>query len=87
MQTNDAKASTVKEYLITLLAKLWAEGENFSSYRPFGASDWEIDIFKALTDAGLMKLKQDDEGDMIYNYRKGEKLIAAAIQHMSDSQK
>jgi len=45
---------TVREYLHKLLETLWAEGEGFSSKRPFGNSGWELDLFNPLWTAGIL---------------------------------
>lgn len=38
MQTNDADATTIGNYLVKLLVTLWIEGEGFFVKRPFGNS-------------------------------------------------
>lgn len=38
MGENDADASTIKSYLLSLLTELWSKGEGFSGKRPFGNS-------------------------------------------------
>lgn len=55
MPPNDPEAETVGDYLITLLATVWAEKEGFSGKRPFGTSGWTLDIEGALVRAGLVK--------------------------------
>lgn len=55
---NDADAETVGDYLITLLAAVWREADQFSGKRPFGSSGWKQDIAKALIVAGRL----DEDG-------------------------
>lgn len=62
-KTNDAKASTVGEYLGALLMTLWEEDEGFSGKRPFGNSGWQWDVYTALVKAGLAEGSvYDDDG-------------------------
>lgn len=52
---NDADSTTIREYLVALLATLWAEGEGFSGKRPFGNSCWEYELYRALVEAGYVQ--------------------------------
>ena len=78
---NDAKASTIRDYLVNLLAKVWREAEGFSGKRPFGNSGWDWDLFNALAQGGLVTATFDDEGwvDEI-DEAVGHRLIADAIE-------
>jgi hypothetical protein len=81
MQENDARASTVREYLIALVAELWREGECFSGKRPFGNSGWECDLYHPLLTAGLIDGELDENGYIEdVDDKAGAKLIAAAIK-------
>ena len=62
MQPNDADASTVKDYLKALLARLWEEGEGFSGKRPFGNSGWEYELYVALVSNGIVRGSLTDDG-------------------------
>ena len=62
MGHNDAKASTIREYLLALLRKLWNDGEGFSGKRPFGNSGWEYEIYTALVSNSLIDGKLDSDG-------------------------
>jgi len=62
MQKNDAEAGTIKDYLKSLLGKLWEEGEGFSGKRPFGNSGWEYDLYKPLVRSGLVEGSVDEHG-------------------------
>jgi hypothetical protein len=64
MQENDAKAETIREYLIKLLHTLWNEGEGFSGKRPFGNSGWEYELYIALIKGGAVPGKFDELGDI-----------------------
>lgn len=83
MQENDADASTIKEYLIKLLLKLWSEGEGFSGKRPFGNSSWEYELFIPLIKNGLIRGKLDSYGyiDDCDN-KKGFKIIEELIKSL-----
>lgn len=70
MRENDAKAKTIRDYLLSLLYTVWDKGEGFSGKRPFGNSGWEWELHWALSDAGLI-----DEDDDI----NGHRLICEAI--------
>jgi len=41
---------SIRYYLISLLLKLWQEGEGFSSKRPFGDSGWYDDLEDPIID-------------------------------------
>lgn len=62
MESNDAEASTVREYLITLLLEVWDEGEGFDGKRPFGNSGWEMDLILPLIAAGIIPGSLDEDG-------------------------
>jgi hypothetical protein len=62
MQRNDAGASTIREYLVTLLKQVWIDGEGFDGKRPFGNSGWECDLFVPLVKAGLIEGFVDSDG-------------------------
>lgn len=62
MGRNDAKATTVRDYLKALLSELWREEEGFSGKRPFGNSGWKYEVFKALIDGGAIAGKLDEHG-------------------------
>ncbi len=64
MSENDADATTIKEYLLRLLDKLWEEGEAFSGKRPFGNSGWEYDLYKPLLSAGAVAGQLDEDGNI-----------------------
>lgn len=53
-ETNDAEATSVKDYLRRLMLLLWTQGEGFNSKRPFGNSGWEIEIAHALVKGGAI---------------------------------
>lgn len=60
LRPNDADAATVRDYLVALLTELWDTTDGFTGKRPFGNSDWEYDLYLALTDAALVE--GDNEG-------------------------
>lgn len=52
--SNEVQAATVRDYLIALLTRVWAENEEFSGKRPFGNDDWQYDVYGALISGGLL---------------------------------
>jgi hypothetical protein len=79
MEENDAKATTIRDYLKALLSTLWSEEEGFSGKRPFGNSGWTWDVYRALVKGGAIKGKIKD-GDLIeHDQDAGDKLIFEAI--------
>lgn len=62
MQRNDAKAKTVRGYLVALVRKVWEEDEGFSGKRPFGNSGWSRDLAKPLIKAGIITGSLDSDG-------------------------
>ncbi len=61
-KTNDARASTIREYLGTLLVTLWREAEGFSGKRPFGNGSWQYDVYEALIRANAVAGELDTDG-------------------------
>ena len=83
MQENDAKAATIGEYLKTLLAKIWTDGEGFSGKRPFGNSGWEYDVYEALVSARAVEGVIDDYGDIVScNTKSADEIILKAINEV-----
>lgn len=78
MGENDADATTVRDYLIKLLAKVWAEGEG-----PFGNSGWDFELALPLVKAGFVEGEIDGDGYLDgADFARSEALIAAAIQSL-----
>jgi hypothetical protein len=78
---NDADASTVREYLLELIATLWRQGDGFSSKRPFGESTWQYSIYTALLRAGLVTGQFDEDGYVRdVDYAAADDLICRAIR-------
>ena len=84
MGENDAKANTIGEYLIQLLATLWDEQDGFSGKRPFGNSGWEYDLYVPLVKANIISGDIDEEyGDILsLDEKAGHKIIADLIQSL-----
>lgn len=61
MAKNDAKANTVRDYLVALAERAWLDNE-FSGKRPFGCGSWRSDIEVTLIRAGLVTGKLDGDG-------------------------
>lgn len=82
--TNDAGASTVRGYLVRLLTELWTEQDGFSGKRPFGNSSWDLELYKALIQAGLLEGVVDEDGYVDSVDRDaGDELVHAAIEALA----
>jgi hypothetical protein len=62
MESNDADAETIRDYLVTLLSVVWDGQEGFSGKRPFGNSGWVHDLYAPLIKAELIE-SEDDSAD------------------------
>lgn len=60
-ETNDAKASSVREYFKMMASVLWDEKEGFSGKRPFGNSGWQYEIIDPVVAAGLAETDNADQ--------------------------
>lgn len=84
---NDSGASTVRGYLVALLAELWREEDGFSGKRPFGNSGWPYDIYVPMVRAGIVEGQLDEDG---YAERvdvpAADELILAAIQSLAGAE-
>lgn len=83
LESNDAEAATVREYLINLLLAVWDEGEGFNGKRPFGNSGWEMDLIVPLITAGIIPGILDEDGYLdhldVEDEKYGMRLIQSAI--------
>lgn len=78
--------TTVRGYLMDLLAAVWREKEDFSAKRPWGNSGWHYELYAPLFREGLISGSVDDEGDFVeLDTEKGDELIADAIRYMHDA--
>ena len=86
LEPNDSGATTVRGYLVSLLAAVWEEGEGFSGKRPFGTSGWAADLYQPLVGAGFVPGALDEDGyldDFPSTSRlQANELIAAAIKSL-----
>lgn len=83
MQSADVDALTIRDYLVSLLAALWENGDGFSGGRPFGNSGWQYDLYAALGRAGILEVAFDEDGFIEEcDDQRGDQLIAAAIQSL-----
>lgn len=81
MEPNDSGATTIRGYLVALLAAVWDQSEGFSGKRPFGNSGWDWDLYGALVKAGHINGRFDEDGYIEdVDEQTGDRLIRAAIQ-------
>lgn len=87
LATNDSGASTIRGYLIALLAAVWDEKEGFSGKRPFGNSSWDFDLFAGLVKAKFIAGELDEDGYFEdCDYDAGDALISMAIKSLVPSE-
>ena len=81
---NDSGATTVRGYLIALLAAVWRETEGFSGKRPFGNSSWQCDLYAPMIKAGFVPGTLDEDGylDGYFDEAPADALILAAIERL-----
>jgi hypothetical protein len=60
-ESNDAGASSVREFLAKIIQEVWTWEDSFSGKRPFGNSGWKWDIYTALINAEMIEYDVDDE--------------------------
>lgn len=77
MPDNDAKAATIRDYFVSVAAKVWKDGEAFSGKRPFGNSDWQADVYTALISEGVI---EGDEDGYPLDEREADRIILEAIR-------
>jgi hypothetical protein len=84
---NDSGKSTVRGYLIALLAGVWRDGECFDGKRPFGNSSWEYDLYGPLVQAGMVDGAFNEDGGKWerLDMPAANALIADAIQSLGTS--
>lgn len=74
---------TIRSYLMTLLKSLWEEGENFSSKRPLGDSDWKRCVDEKLALEGHVDGTFDEDGDLVdADYRASDEIIQKCIHYL-----
>lgn len=74
---------TLRDYLRTLLIKVWQEEQGFNGKRPFGNSGWQAEVYEALIRAGVLEGELDEDGFLErVDYGEGEALVVAAIKHV-----
>lgn len=76
---NYADANTIREYLTDLLSTLWEDSEGFDSKRPFGFSDWQSVVYKALIKAKEIPGSVEEDGYLNFDKQEADELIVEAI--------
>lgn len=86
LDDNDSGETTVRGYLIKLLAMVWEDGEGFNGKRPFGNSGWQSDFDKAFIKAGWVTGRLDEDGwvDEVDD-EQVDALIASAIATLGEA--
>lgn len=88
LPANDSGASSVRGYLVALLAELWREEEGFSGKRPFGNSSWQYDLYGPMAHADMVEATFDEDGYLERFDRtemaKADALILAAIKALEE---
>ena len=80
MESYELGSMTIRDYLKALLKRLWRDGDNFSSKRPFGNSDWCDDLYAALVRHSVIEGNFDEEGYLAnFNKEAGHRTITKAI--------
>lgn len=79
------KGATVRDYLVALLAGLWA-GDAGQKYGMTGESDWRYDIYRALSKAGVIPGWRDGYGLDETDSRRADQLVCAAIATLTAPQ-
>lgn len=80
---NDAEARTVRDFLTSLLFKVWYEEDNFSGKRAFGSGGWKNAVYRAFMDAGWVDGTFDEDGGIeIVDHEACELLIFSAISYL-----
>lgn len=77
---------TIREWLISLLTRVWIEQDEFSGKRPWGNSGWDYDVYLPLIKAGLVsgEVGGEDEGEWLDDVDSdtGRALVAAMIRRL-----
>lgn len=79
MGLNDPGATTIRSYLIMLLAELFQKEEAFCGKRPFGNSGWKYELYRPLINAGILKGKIEDDDIVEVDKSEAEFLFGLAI--------
>lgn len=86
MQSNDADAATVREYLAKLAELMWTDGEAADGKRPFGNSGWEPELYAPLVAGGYVQGTLRIDGAYTYvddcDEQRADRLITQAIRAM-----
>lgn len=85
MEPGDVGATTIREYLVKLLERLWEYKDNFSGKRPFGSGAWYLDLYTPLIKASLVQGSFDEDGYVAdVNEAAADELIECAIRALGE---
>ena len=54
MGPNDAKALTVRRFLVSVMERVWENGDDFSGRRAFGHIGWRLPLYALLVSESLV---------------------------------
>lgn len=61
----EGQEMNLRQYLYTVLSKLWQDCDDFNSKRPFGYSSWQFDVYRELIAQGYIDGKLDTDGYIV----------------------
>jgi hypothetical protein len=86
MESNDANAATIGEYLVALAETCWNMESGFCGKRPFGNSGWKHDIHLCLARNNLVSHEVDSNGYFEnINQNECEKIVQACFAYIYKS--
>jgi hypothetical protein len=79
-------AMPLRQYLFELLKTLWKEGSGFDSKRPFGYSDWQSSVYKAMVRDGFIDGELNIDGECVelveYDKKHAEELMELILEEL-----
>ena len=76
-----SESQTVREYLISVLIRLWETNDEFSPTRPLGEPDWQYPVYDAMVQAGLVRGVYHPQGGLqVLDWPAADQLLAGALQ-------
>ena len=81
MDSNEANAFTIREYLSNVLLALWFEGDDFCPDSPFGDCEWKNEIYSCLCEHRIIDGvdTSDDSDYKNYEFHTTQEMRAHSI--------